>query len=226
MLKFIWILFKCLCSSFLFPFFFSFFETWVNKTSYNWCEWGMSFIDFYLVFPANFRIVFLPPDKQCNYTETALWFYPRAWLIIEGPGCSNVGQRYLLNKSLSSGLVLIGKPVVLSTPTGQRFILQLTNTAVSPCSSPLRTFHPGETSLAARSEEKRLYSQAIYPWSSAIHISNNYNSRHVELGHSLQQPYVNKKLCSFPPNVEFQASVMPTRKNQHWEGRKHHHRPN
>ena len=58
---------------------------------FYWCEGGMSFIDFYLVFPTNFRIVFLPPDKQGNYTETALWYYQRAWLTIAGPGCSNVG---------------------------------------------------------------------------------------------------------------------------------------
>ena len=39
---------------------------------------------------------------------------------------------------------------------------QPAKTAVSPCFSPLGTFIPRETSSAAKSEEKRLFSQAIY----------------------------------------------------------------
>ena len=40
----------------------------------------MSFIDFYLAFPKNFRIVFLPHTKHCNFTGTVLWYYHRAWV--------------------------------------------------------------------------------------------------------------------------------------------------
>ena len=77
----------------IYVFFFFFLKPGLIKLViiFYWCEGGMSFIDFYLVFPTNFRIVVLPPDKQCNYTETALWYYQRAWLTIAGPGCSNVG---------------------------------------------------------------------------------------------------------------------------------------
>ena len=32
-------------------------------------------------------------------------------------------------------------------------------------------------------------------------------------------PYSDKMLCSSPPSVDFFASDMPTRKNQHWRGR-------
>ena len=36
----------------------------------------------------------------------------------------------------------------------------------------------------------------------------SYNRSHIKLGHLVQQPYCNKTLCSFPPSVEFFASVM------------------
>ena len=40
----------------------------------------VSFIDLYLVFPRKFRIVFLPPHKDCNFTGTVLWYYNRTWV--------------------------------------------------------------------------------------------------------------------------------------------------
>ena len=40
----------------------------------------VSFIDLYLVFPTNFRIVFLRPYKHCNFSRTVLWYYHRAWV--------------------------------------------------------------------------------------------------------------------------------------------------
>ena len=40
----------------------------------------VSFIDLYLVFPTKFRIVFLPPHKDCNFTGTVLWYYNRTWV--------------------------------------------------------------------------------------------------------------------------------------------------
>ena len=46
------------------------------------------------------------------------------------------------------------------------------------------------------------------------------------VGTPLATPIFQQKVLFLPPNVEFQASVMPTPKNQHWEGRKHHNCPN
>ena len=45
--------------------------------------------------------------------------------------------------------------------------------------------------------------------------NKRYNPRHIKLGHSVQHPYSDKKLCSFPPSVEVSASVMLSRRNQH-----------
>ena len=42
-----------------------------------------------------------------------------------------------------------------------------------------------------------------------------YNHRHIKLGQPMLYPYSDKKLCSCPPSVDFFASDMPTRKNQH-----------
>ena len=39
----------------------------------------VSFIDLYLVFRRNFRIVFTS-YKYCNFTGTVLWYYHRAWV--------------------------------------------------------------------------------------------------------------------------------------------------
>ena len=51
---------------------------WVLRTTITNCR--VSFIDFYLAFPTNFRIVFLPHTKHCNFTGTVLWYYHRAWV--------------------------------------------------------------------------------------------------------------------------------------------------
>ena len=45
--------------------------------------------------------------------------------------------------------------------------------------------------------------------------NKRYNPRHIKLGNSVQHPYSDKKLCSFPSSVEVSASVMPSRRNQH-----------
>ena len=45
-------------------------------------------------------------------------------------------------------------------------------------------------------------------FSSKISKKTSYNPSHINLGYMVQQPYCNKTLCSFPPSVEFFASVM------------------
>ena len=51
---------------------------WALRTTTN-CR--VSFIDLYLAFPTNFRIVLLPhTNTDCNFTGTVLWCYHRAWV--------------------------------------------------------------------------------------------------------------------------------------------------
>ena len=42
-----------------------------------------SFIDLYLVFPRNFRIVFLPHTTTVIFTGTVLWYYRRTWVTCD-----------------------------------------------------------------------------------------------------------------------------------------------
>ena len=59
----------------------------LNKLSRNFVgalrttttNWRVSFIYLYLVFPRNFKIVFLPHTNTLNLLEPVLWYYHRAW---------------------------------------------------------------------------------------------------------------------------------------------------
>ena len=68
-----------------------------------------------------------------------------------------------------------------------------------------------------------IHPRLVWAWPLAIFIgeirNRTYNPSHIKLGHPVLYPYSNKKLYSFPASVDFVASGMPTRKNQHWEGR-------
>ena len=50
----------------------------IIKDNKNYCR--VSFIDFYLVFPTNFRIATLPDNQHCSFTGILLWHYHRAWV--------------------------------------------------------------------------------------------------------------------------------------------------
>ena len=63
---------------------------WVLRTTITNCR--VSFIDFYLAFPTNFRIIFLPHTKHCNFTGTVLWYYHRAWVT-----CGKCANRQIDN---------------------------------------------------------------------------------------------------------------------------------
>ena len=58
----------------------------------------VSFIDLYLVFPTNFRMVFLPLYKLCKFTRTVLWYYHRAWVTcVNTRGVVRIRDSYVSN---------------------------------------------------------------------------------------------------------------------------------
>ena len=50
----------------------------IIKDNKNYCR--VSFTDFYLVFPTNFRIATLPDNQHCSFTGILLWHYHTAWV--------------------------------------------------------------------------------------------------------------------------------------------------
>ena len=54
----------------------------IIKDNKNYCR--VSFTDFYLVFPTNFRIATLPDNQYCSFTGILLWHYHRAWVTCGG----------------------------------------------------------------------------------------------------------------------------------------------
>ena len=119
-----------------------------NRTTTTNCR--VSFIDLYLVFPTNFRIVFLP------HTNTVILLELHCCTITE-PGLPGVCLRL-------HGLIFLKQPLkryVLSFFFPVFFSLRK-HPLNSPHSSPLGMFR--KTSPAAKSVEKRMFSQAAFPW--------------------------------------------------------------